>query len=190
VFELAGTDLPRDYRAPLWDAIRAVLAWLDEAPGAGVHEIKAPLTDQGYLLPRRARLALRVPEARAAEAEALAGRELSVAGRRLSVGAARRRPLAPFPTLNAAFVATAASTELGHQEAVAALLEAAGVPARFICGRMRVVHAGPLELAGASVVLHQLRPEQSLHMQAVGLGGHRHLGCGLFLPHKTISGID
>jgi len=27
-------------------------------------------------------------------------------------------------------------------------------------------------------------------MQAVGLGGHRHLGCGLFLPHKTISGID
>jgi CRISPR-associated protein Cas6 len=120
----------------------------------------------------------------------LTGQALEVGGERLDVGEARPRPLEPYPTLSARFVATGAADALAHQEAVEAMLGELGMPLRFICGRMRTIRCGDTAVAGAEVVLHQLRPEQSLAMQERGLGAERHLGHGLFLPHKTISDID
>ena len=139
---------------------------------------------------RRARLTLRLPAARRGDAARLSGQSLLVEGERVELGAVRERPLDPYPTLSAQFVATGAPDELGHQEAVQAMLEALGLPLRFICGRMRAVRAGESAVSGGGVVLHQLRPEQSLMVQQRGLGELRGLGCGLFLPHKIISGID
>jgi len=77
-----------------------------------------------------------------------------------------------------------------HQEAVEAMLAGRGMPLRFICGRMRTLSVGGAWRAGAAVVLHGLSAEDSLVMQEQGLGGERHLGHGLFLPHKTIRDID
>jgi len=190
VFELAGTHLPRDYQDALWSELLEHLPWLAEEQAAGVHAVRGSATDAGMLLSRRARLALRVPLRRQADAARLTGGRLQVEDSALEVGAARARALEPFPTLSAGFVATGAGDELAHQESVQALLAGLGLPLRFICGRMRVMRSGAVSVAGASVVLHQLRPEQSLLVQRRGLGALRHLGCGLFLPHKTISGID
>ena len=53
-----------------------------------------------------------------------------------------------------------------------------------------ILRRGGTRGAGAEVVRRELRPERWLAMQQQGLGGERHLGCGLFLPHKTISDID
>jgi len=190
VFEIAGSHLARDYPHALWTALAEQLPWLAAEPAAGVHAVRGAATQAGLLLSRRARLALRLPQRRLADAAALTGRGLRVGDATLVVGAMRERPLEPFPTLSAAFVATGAEDELGHQEAVEALLADLDLPLRFICGRMGRVSSGPTAVAGASVVLHQLRPEQSLLVQRLGMGTLRHLGCGLFLPHKTISGID
>jgi CRISPR-associated protein Cas6 len=190
VFELRGTRLPRDYHALLWAALLERLPWLADEPGAGVHPIRGATTDAGLLLSRRARLTLRLPGARSADAMRLTGQSLTVEGERIDVGTARPRALDPYPTLSAQFVATGAADELEHQETVQKMLEALDVPLRFICGRMRTVRAGGGTISGAGVVLHQLRPLQSLLMQRRGLGELRGLGCGLFLPHKIISGID
>ena len=190
VFEIRGAWLPRDHANALWAALAAQLPWLADEPQAGVHAVRGAPTERGLLLSRRARLALRLPRRRHADAARLTGRRLEVEGEPLEVGAARERPLEPYPTLHAQFVATGAADDLGHQETVQALLGELGQPLRFICGRLRVIRCGAATVGGASVVLHQLRPEQSLRIQRIGLGGLRHLGCGLFLPHKTISGID
>ena len=190
VFELAGTRLPLDYQGALWSALLEALPWLADEPAAGVHAVRGSATGAGLLLSRRTRLVLRLPQHRQAQAGQLTGRRLRVDDAQLEVGAARARPLEPFPTVSAGFVATGAGDELAHQHAVQALLAGQDLPLRFICGRMRVMRAGAVSVAGASVVLHQLRPEQSLMVQRRGLGELRHLGCGLFLPHKTISGID
>lgn len=190
VFAVSGTRLPGGYAAALWEALVGRLPWLADEPGVGVHAIRAPADGAGLLLSRRARLALRLPSRRQADAMRLTGQRLDVDGERLEVGAARPRALEPYPTLSAQFVATGAVDELSHQEAVAAMLVAIGMPLRFICGTMRTLHTGGTTVAGAEVVMHELRPEQSLAMQQHGLGGERHLGCGLFLPHKTISDID
>ncbi len=190
VFAVSGVRLPSGYAAALWDALLGRLPWLADEPGVGVHAIRAPSSDGVLLLSRRTRLTLRLPLRRQDDATRLSGQHLEVGGGRLEVGAARPRPLEPYPTLSARFVATGAAHDLAHQEAVQAMLDALGMPARFICGRMCTMRSGDVEVAGAEVVLHQLRPEQSLAMQARGLGGGRHLGQGLFVPHKTITDID
>lgn len=190
VFAISGTRLPADYALALWEALVARLPWLAGEAGVGVHAIRASAGEGSLLLSRRARLALRLPRHRQADAMRLTGQTLEVGGERLDVGEASPRPLEPYPTLSARFVATGAADALAHQEAVEAMLGELGMPLRFICGRMRTVRCGDATVAGAEVVLHQLRPEQSLAMQERGLGAERHLGHGLFLPHKTISDID
>lgn len=190
VFAISGSRLPADHALALWEALVVRLPWLAAEPGVGVHAIRGSAGEGGLLLSRRARLALRLPRHRQDDAVRLTGQTLEVGGERLDVGEASPRPLEPYPTLSARFVATGAPDALAHQEAVEAMLGELGMPLRFICGRMRTMRCGDTTVAGAEVVLHQLRPEQSLAMQERGLGAERHLGHGLFLPHKTISDID
>ena len=40
-----------------------------------------------------------------------------------------------------------------------------------------------------SLMVADLEPEQSVHLQQVGLGEGRTFGCGLFLPHKGIKAV-
>ena len=49
--------------------------------------------------------------------------------------------------------------------------------------------AGGAGRHGFSVMLHGLTPEQSLQVQALGLGQARLLGCGLFTPHKSVDPV-
>jgi len=189
-FVLSGARLPGEYAEALWSALLVQLPWLAEEPELGVNVVRASRSNGNLLLSRRTRLVLRMPRGRVADAMRLTGCALQVEGELLVVGEARVHPLEPFPTLSARFVETGAADELEHQQAVEAMLGRLGLPLRFICGRMCTVRHGGRAIGGAEVVLHGLRPEQSIAMLEHGLGPGRHLGSGLFLPHKTISGID
>ena len=68
-------------------------------------------------------------------------------------------------------------------------LQARGIACQFITGRRQTVTAGAREIVGFSVVLHGLTPEGSLRMQAEGMGGDRGLGCGIFVPYKSIAAV-
>lgn len=189
VFAVSGSRLPADHAAALWDALLARLPWLAAEPAVGVHAIRAASDDAGLLLSRRARLVLRLPLRRQADAVRLSGQQLEVCGERLAIGAARPRPLVPWPSLTARFVATGAGDDRAHQEAVEAMLDALGMPVPFICGRLHPVAVGGIEFVGAELVVHQLHAAQSLAFQECGLGSERHFGHGLFLPHKTIGDL-
>jgi len=39
-------------------------------------------------------------------------------------------------------------------------------------------------------VLHDCSTEHSMRLQEGGLGAERGLGCGIFVPHKKIGGIE
>jgi len=190
VFAISGSRLPLDHALSLWEALLGRLPWLAEEPEIGVHGLRGSVGEGELLLSRRTRLVLRLPMHRLNEAMRLVGQALEVGGAPLSIGEARPRRLEPFPTLSAHFVATGSEDALAHQQAVEAMLAALDMPLRVICGRMHAVGVGGMRVAGAEVVLHELRPEHSLAMQEHGLGGERHLGHGLFLPHKTIRDID
>ena len=190
VFDVAGTTLPAEHAFVLWRATLPWLGWLEEEAGAGIHRLRTAPTGYGVaLLARRAKLALRVPLRRVGDTLALADKTLDVGGSPLAVGAGVARPLRPWATLHAQQVAAATGDEAAFQDEVAASLQARGLACPFITGRRQTVAAGAREIAGFSVVLHGLTPEGSLRMQSEGMGGDRVLGCGIFIPYKSIAAV-
>lgn len=189
-FELGGDILPADYPQHLEAALVEALPWASAEPFFGVHPVRAPLTESGYVLSRRARLTVRVPPAREAAVAALAGREFAVGGRRLAIGRGIARPVTPFPTLRAQMVVNALADEPAFMDDVGMQLEVLAVRGEAICGKpARLATAGGT-LNGFALVLHGLSAGDSLRLQAIGLGPARRLGCGLFVHHKIIDGLD
>lgn len=190
VFSIRGKIIPRDHGFVLWRELRACLPWLDAETHAGIHAIRgAPANDDMLLLTQRTKLVLRLPATRVTDAESLHGRQLDLDGCVLQIGASRQRPLLAFATLYSQLVCTGSDDELGFHGDIAAQLGKLDVACKFICGRQRALRAGQAELRGYSLMLHDLALEQSTFLQLVGLGGHRKLGCGIFVPHKSIAAV-
>jgi CRISPR-associated protein Cas6 len=190
VFSIRGHSVPRDHSFVLWRELRLCLPWLEAEAHAGIHAIRgAPANDDMLLLTQRASLVLRLPEARLADALSLSGRQLDLDGHLLHIGDARQRPLQSFPTLYSHLVCTGSDDELDFLDDVAVQLERINVACKFMCGRQRALRAEQTVIGGYSLMLHGLAADQSVLLQQTGVGGHRKLGCGLFVPHKSIAAV-
>jgi CRISPR-associated protein Cas6 len=189
-FPLAGTQLPREHALPLARALVAQLPWLAEEPLAGVHAVKTvPGGGSVGLLSRRARMLIRVPGQRRDALAALAGCVLDVGGCEVRLGAPVARALLPHSTLFARFVDAEGADEVGFMQGVARALQAAGIDARTVCGRRSQVGTPGGPVAGFALMLHGLSPADSLRAQSLGVGPHRLLGCGLFVPHRSAAAV-
>ena len=191
VFDVSGASLPAEHALPLLLAIEAQLPWLAGEALVGIHPLRALPTAYGVvLLAQRAKLVLRVPEARLSDALGLQETTLDVGGSALRVGAGAARRLRPSATVSAQRVATDAVDEAAFEADVADTLRRMGVAARFISGLRRRGRAGSREIAGYALSLHGLGAADSLRIQRTGLGGERRLGWGMFVPAKAIVAGD
>ncbi|HMC12878.1 MAG TPA: type I-MYXAN CRISPR-associated protein Cas6/Cmx6 [Gallionellaceae bacterium] len=188
VFALSGRSLPEAYAFHLWCAVESVLPWLEAEEYAGILPLRTSASGEGALLPQRARLVLRVPVELLPQAQQMSGQMLDVGGHNLSVGTAKERPLQAHSTLHAHLVASAEPEE-NFLSSVAAELRGMGVMCKWICGKHMTI-AGERPINGYSLVLHDLKPQDSLLMQFVGLGTERRYGCGIFVPYKFIPNLD
>lgn len=190
MFSIRGHSIPHDHGFMLWRELRACLPWLDAEAHAGIHAIRgAPANDDILLLTQRASLVLRLPEARLADAQSLSGRQLDLDGHMLQIGSARQRPLQAFATLYSHLVCTGNDDELDFLDDVAAQLEQISVACKFMCGKQRALRTEQTMIRGYSLMLYGLGADQSVLLQQTGVGGHRKLGCGLFVPHKSIAAV-
>jgi CRISPR-associated protein Cas6 len=192
-FALAGDALPRDHGQWLAQALTRRLPWLDDDAAVGVHRIKVVAgSADPALLSRRSRLALRVQRARAAEVIALAGTTLDIGGHRVRLGEVAIRELLSHGTLYAPMVIASVgseSDELRFLASVQSELDALGVRARAICGRHGALRHRAAQLDGYSLMLDGLSASDSLRVQQHGIGAHRRLGCGLFVPHRSAAAV-
>ena len=188
-FALEGDALPREHRHALAEALQEALPWLGSEARAGVHRLKLVASGDGAddLVSRRTRLTLRVPRGRADEVDVLSGTDLSLGGHRVRAGRARRRELLPHGTLYAPLVAADAPDEAQFLVTVQLALDALGVRAQPVCGRWQSTEGG--RLVGCSLMLSGLERDQSLVLLQQGLGPHRRLGCGLFIPHRSAAAV-
>jgi CRISPR-associated protein Cas6 len=190
IFSIRGNRIPRDHGFVLWREVRACLPWLEAEEHAGIHSIRgAPANDDMLLLTQRTKLVLRLPQARVVDAQRLHGRQLDLDGYVLQIGASRERPLVAFATLYSQLVCTGNDDELDFLRDITVQLERIDVACKFICGKRRALRAGQTEVRGHSLMLYDLKLEQSTLLQQVGLGEHRKLGCGIFVPHKSIAAV-
>lgn len=201
-FRIDCPCLPLEHAHALSCALRGALPWLADEPRAGIHLIHGAESGNGWMrpedperevlhLPRRARMTLRLPKERLDDAQALAGQVLDVAGYRLTVGEAVIKPLSAVPTIFARYVVDAqAGDEEGFVEAVAGEVRALGVAVRkLMCGRVHRLRTPAGEILTRSVMIADLDKRDAVLLQQRGVGPHRQLGCGLFLPHKGIAPI-
>lgn len=189
VYDLKGGELPGDYVHALWHELARELPWLETEESAGILPLRGSRSGGMLLLPRRAKLVLRLPETRVQQARALSGRTLDVGGHALEVGEAHERPLQPHPSLHAHLVASAVGESEFLQEVEHHLGEL-GIACKWICGKRVELRSGTGAITGYSLVVHELTPEGSLYLQQVGLGNERRYGCGLFIPCKDIPNLD
>jgi len=191
VFGVRGSRIPSDYRFALWSALRRALPWVDQESAAGIVGIR--LTQTGgpiALLARRAKLTLRLPSSRVDAAQQLEGSRVDFGPEAIEIAAAYPRPLAPASTIYAQLVVLGPGDESMFGQLLAEELAARGFGCRFILGRRKSIRAGDRELIGYPVALHDCSAEHSMRLQQTGLGDERGLGCGIFVPHKKIGGIE
>jgi CRISPR-associated protein Cas6 len=188
-FALHGRELPANHALALWREVARVLPWLEGEEHAGILPLRAPEHGDDLLLPRRTRLVLRVPARLCRQAQQLSGHVLDVGGHALSIGEARERALLPSPTLHAQLVAST-GPEADFLALMAGELLGMGIAGKLICGKRYMLAGSAGKIAGYSLVVHELKPQESLCLQCSGLGGERHFGCGIFIPYKVIANLD
>lgn len=202
VFPLYGDAIPADHGYQLFSAISHEAPELHSDPSVGVHPIRGRLIGQRMLaLTRESRLIVRLPVSRIREVLRLAGKQLDLGGGKVMVGAPDTRPLRPAPQLHSRLVVIKGFTEpAGFLDAVQRQLAERGVAgeAQLVVRRSRLPMEGgrgstepylrrtlrihDREIVGYAVRVAGLAPEDSLRLQAVGLGGRRRFGCGIFIP--------
>lgn len=193
VFDLRGRAIALDYADRLLQELSARLPWLAGETIAAVHPLAGVSPgDTELYFTRRARLALRLPVKRRGEARALTGARLDLGGE-VEVGEAREKPLEPAKVLYSSFVTVGESEEQRFLEVCCQRLSEAGLGAyaidRLVCGKARRAAGEDGEWMGYSLMLHDLKADDSMRLQQVGLGGERKRGCGIFVPHKAIVGV-
>ncbi|MBI5331098.1 MAG: type I-MYXAN CRISPR-associated protein Cas6/Cmx6 [Betaproteobacteria bacterium] len=189
-FDLAGRQLPADHGLVLHEALCARLPWLADTPGAGVHPIQGEDNGAGALvIGRRTKLTLRLPIQRMADAAALCGARFDLGNGPITVGALKERPLMPCAYLYSHFVDLGMADEVEFLAEARRHLDAMALPGGLIPGKQRKMRVPRGEIVGYSLMLHDISLAQSITLQEQGLGGYRGLGCGLFIPHKSIKEV-
>ncbi len=200
-FRITCRLLPADHAWALYRALGGVLPWLDDEPRAAVHSIHGAESGNGWERPRRgsdeihlsrrARLCLRLPRERFADARALEGARLDIGGYEVCVGDAGVRPLSRETTLFSRHLpAPADGGESAFLEHASALLADAGIAAtKMMSGRGHVIQTPDRDLAVCSLMVSGLTFEDAIRLQQRGLGDRQKLGCGIFLPHKGIEAV-
>jgi len=202
VFTLRCKCLPVDHVYSLFAAVQAVLPWLEEEPAAGMHAVNVAASGNGWMRPddphsllhlsKRTRFELRVPKHRIADAKKLAGEKLDVCGYVFELHSVSERPLSSITTLFSRHLV--AEQELADEEDVlhwvsAQLTDQGITPRKMLCGTGHSIKTPEKSINTRSLMIADLEIEESLWLQQHGLGPYRHLGCGLFIPHKDITDL-
>jgi CRISPR-associated protein Cas6 len=200
-FQIQCRALPVDHAWALSEAVQRWLPWITTEAGVGVHTIHVAESGNGWMRPegadellylsRRTRLQLRVPRHRVEDTQALIGKTLDVAGHALTIEKATLKPLSAFTTVFSRYVVTDAQRD--ENAFLASMVqELAGLdirPMKMLCGIEKILAAPDGPIHTRSLMIADLAPAESLRLQQSGLGPLRHIGCGLFLPHKDIKEV-
>ena len=192
-FDLVGATVPADSAMLLSDAMQKILPWLAEDSRAGIQLLKGAETNSGDAtvnINRRTKLFLRIPKSRVPDTQTLVGRVFDLAGHPLQVGNFKTRAFTPFRNIYSHFVDTgSASEEQFVQDVMRELDGHFQLRCGFICGRQQTLQGPKGVLHGYSLMLHDLPPHKSLRLQDEGMGHNHLLGCGIFIPHKSIAPV-
>ncbi len=203
VFAINCKCLPYEHMFDLHRALQNALPWLDEESRAAIHPIYGAESGNGWLRPegstgelmfisQRQKLVLRMPKTRQAEMENLVGQTLDINGHALTLGKMESRLLSDSSIIFARYVVSDEGLdETAFLEQAVTQMQAMNIRVRkMLAGMERKIVTPDGILHTRSLMLADLELDESVQMQQQGLGSHRHLGCGLFVPQKGIKPVN
>jgi len=201
VFPALGKSLPVNHGYALYGAVSRVLGpESHQVDGVGLFSIGGQQTSPGQLqLMPRSCLRVRTPLDCLPGLLSLSGRQLEIDGHSIRLGVPRTMGLIPAASLSARLVTIKGFAEpepfLAAVQRQLDVLNVKGKPA--IPLRCRGPHEGkPIrrilrikdkKVVGFALLITELSAEESILLQEQGIGGRRHMGCGLFLPMQRRS---
>lgn len=200
LFSIECKQLPVDHAYALSAAVQQLLPWFADDEIAALHMIHGAQSGNGWERPegeddviylsRRTKLVLRVPAERVDDAIALCGHELEVAGNSMKVIKASKRLLEVTSSLYSRHVVA----EEGEDEdafmlrTVAELRDMGLHFKKVLCGKEHTLHTPDRAITTRSLLIADLSFDDAITLQECGVGAkaYKKLGCGLFIPHKTV----
>ncbi|RTZ62548.1 MAG: type I-MYXAN CRISPR-associated protein Cas6/Cmx6 [Gammaproteobacteria bacterium] len=200
-FRIDCPVIPVDHSLMIFKAFSKHISWIRDAQGAGI--LPLPILHEGngwyrsenaedlLNLSKRTRLTLRIPLEKKKETEALAGKTLQMGEYAMTLSAPTTKPLSKETNIWSHYiVADPGKTEEEFLDSTIEKIRAMGIqPRKALCGRTHEIQSADGPLFTRSLLLADLDINESITLQQNGLGQHRHLGCGLFIPHKNVSAI-
>lgn len=186
-----GGTIPRDHRYALSLEMVRLLPWMAEDEKVGIHQIHGAVTGSDeLLLNHRTKLVLRADKTRVAEIQSLSGRSIKLGNCTLTLGPSKLKPITLHTPLYSHCVTTGSADENKFNEDILRELDQMHIETRFICGKRQTIRVGDTDIYGYSLMLHGIPIEHAIRVQESGLGMHRRLGCGIFIPHKSIKALE
>lgn len=193
VFPIRGDTIPLDHGYTLYAALSRLPAtgcWLQRTDEAAIQPVRGRRDGDGLLdLTAKSRLGLRLPAASLPLVLLLAETDLDLDGHDLHIGPPRPALLHPASALYARMVATSNGDDADRFDAeIRRQLQELEIQGKPIRGRRRTLRFEDRTIAGYSLLVTGLCPDDSIHLQEAGLGAHRKLGCGVFVPWPRAKG--
>ncbi len=200
VFNIHAKILPIDHAYLLSQALLKHLPWLEKV-NAGVFDISVADGNGweqdhefGFYYPsKRSKLSIRIPKERLDEVAILAGKTLDLGDYEINVVKVLKPKL--MSDMQIVFAKHIACDENADEEvflqSAFTQLQILGIqPKKMMAGLKRKITTPEGVIHTRSLMVADLRKVESVKLQEVGIGEHRLLGCGLFLPQKGIESVD
>lgn len=179
-----------DHGYHLYAGLSSALQLLHSENGIAVHPLRGRQIGNRLLqLMPWSTLTLRLPQEHIGEVIALSGRSISINDRRVSLGVPSVKALEPAVALRSRLVTIKGFMDPDpFAEAVRRQLDALEISDRCILtiGKRRTLRIKDKEVVGFEVILEGLLASESIAVQETGLGGRRHMGCGVFVAMKGV----
>ena len=199
-YKIDCKQIPTRHAWELSQALYQALPWIKNELEVGVHQIHGATSGNGWERPpdgelihlsKRTRMHIRVPIERVEDAKELVDKELYVAGHAVRVGKMTSKSIDPFSTIFARYIVMQKGmSEDDFLQWVVDALTARDIQARkLLCGMQHEFEANGELIETRSLMIADLDKFSSVKLQEIGIGLHRHMGCGIFVAHKGIKAV-
>jgi CRISPR-associated protein Cas6 len=200
VFNIHAKVLPIDHAYLLSQALLKYLPWLKEV-NAGVFDISVADGNGweqdhefGFYYPsKRSKLSIRIPKEKLDDTKILVGKTLNLGKYQIDIVKVLKSKL--MSNIQIVFakhiVCDKHVSEETFLQTSFVQLQVLGIqPKKMMAGLKRKISTLNGVIHTRSLMVADLRKVESVKLQEVGIGEHSLLGCGLFLPQKSIESLN
>ncbi len=205
VFDIKCKELPVDHAHELSEALIKKVPILETDERCAIHSIHMagsqngwerpdPKLGQKLILSKRTKLTIRIPgDFREEIDKNLIEASISIDGNQLTIGKSKIKKLSKQTTIFARHIALEENEDKDENKFLVRIvkdLKSRDVRVKkALCGITQEISIPGGSVLTRSIMLAELSIEDSIRLQQEGLGSHKTLGCGIFIPHKGIDAV-